>query len=777
MRKMRRDIKRMAKEASIIASVGLLLVIGCSASRAEIQLSDLSSGNLTTKAWGALSIGDFEKTLLYTDKCVTLYKDEALRQQRSIKRFPAAGEVKNYEALNNVATCLFIKGEAFFQQAKYEEARPYYKSVIDDYGFAQYWDPKGWYWKVAEKSQAVLDKIEVITKPELKKKAEERIVPIVGLNFPLLDEGAEGIVDYRKYGEFENIGTSGYKYVVKDKKGLAKAVGEGIFPNNIVYRDPIYKSSLEKGLLEGSHWDFVNSDNLQASFYKWATAGEDPGVKLYYTAYALERAMHYKHAIKTYYAIVVHYPKSISWTYWKTPWYVGQVAIDKIRYLTRKHPELGMKLIDAEIIVENGFDSDLTNDIISVNPGSIVKCTPAELIAKFKDPSGLKVVKKIGGPKVELVQYENGDWQIRLDGEPTIVKAVAYTPTVVGQSPDKGTLADWSLEDYNRNDKIDGPYDSWLDENLNNKKDATEEVVGDFKLLKDMGTNAIRVYHHGNNQNKELFRAAYEKYGIMMLMGDFLGAYAIGSGANWHEGTNYSHPVHQENMKDSVRSMVMEYKDEPYILMWILGNETNYGVANNAKADPVSYYKFVNEVTMMIKEIDPTRPIAICNGDILFLDVFSEYAPDVDVYGSNSYRGEQGFGTGFWSAIKRLCDKPVLITEYGCPAYQKGRPREIAEVDQAKYHQGEWEDILYNSAGYEGLGNSIGGVVFEWLDEWWKAYEPNIHDTEGLYTGAFPGGWVYEEWFGIAGQGDGSKSPYLRQLRKSYFLYKKMWNE
>ena len=99
-------------------------------------------------------------------------------------------------------------------------------------------------------------------------------------------------------------------------------------------------------------------------------------------------------------------------------------------------------------------------------------------------------------------------------------------------------------------------------------------------------------------------------------------------------------------------------------------------------------------------------------------------------------------------------------------------------MDQAKYHQGEWEDILYNSAGYaEGAGNSIGGIVFEWLDEWWKAYEPNMHDTEGLYTGPFPGGWVYEEWFGIAGQGNGSKSPYLRELRESYYLYKRMWNE
>ncbi len=737
----------------------------------------LSATDLTIKAWEALSQGDYKSADKYAKDCVGQYKAEARKEQTSLRSFPAAGDVKNYEALNSVATSLFIIGESLFQQGKYKEASDYYKDVIDNYGFAQYWDPKGWYWKVAEKSQAVLDKIEGILSPEPKKEDEEKASLIEGLNFPIFDEGTEDIVDYKKYGTFSGIGTPDYKYRITDRKGLGKAVGEGIFPGNSVYKDPIYKDFFQKGLLNGDHWDYVNSDNLQANFYKWATAGEDPGVKLYYVAHALERAMHYKHAIKAYYAIIVNYPKTISWTYWKTPWYVGQVAIDKIKYLTRKHPSLGIKLEGADIVVENSFDSNIGNDIISVNPGSIVKCNAAELTPKYKDISTLKIAKKIGGPKVELVQYENGHWQVILDGKPTLVKSVAYSPTVIGQSPDKGTLRDWSFEDYNKNGAIDGPYDAWVDKNLNNRQDKNELPIGDFKLLADMGANSIRIYHHDQVKNKELLRKAYEDHGLMVLMGDFLGAYAIGSGATWHEGTDYSHPVHQENMKTSVKKMVEEFKDEPYVFMWVLGNENNYGVANSAKKDPVSYYKFANEIAKMIKEMDPTRPVVVSSGDILFLDAFAEYAPDIDIYGCNSYRGEQGFGIGLWDSVKRLCDKPVLITEYGCSAYQKGKSREMAEVDQAKYHQGEWEDILYNSAGYkDGSGNSIGGVVFEWCDEWWKAYEPNVHDTEGLYTGPFPGGWVYEEWFGITGQGNGSKSPYLRELRESYFLYKKMWN-
>ncbi len=764
----------------ILLSV-LLLYPAFSAPAAAQEVSGLdqmSASELTLKAWEALAQGAHEKVQLYADKCIALYGDEAKKQQRSLRKFPIPGEAKNYGALNNVATCIFIKGESLFNQGKFEEAKDEYAKVIENYGFAQYWDPKGWYWKVVEKAQAVLDKIDIILHPELRKEIKEEITLVEGLHFPLIDEGSEDIIDYEKYGDFENRGTADYRYRIKDRRGLSKAAGVGVFPNNVVYKDPLYKECRDEGKLEGDHWDYVNADDLQAAFYKWATAGEDPGVKLFYTAHILERAMHYKHAIKAYYAVLVHFPGTVSWTYWKTPWYVGQVAVDKIKYLTRKHPELGMKLEGASVIVENGFDYDVTNDKIIVDPGKIVKCEPGDLAQERIDLSGMKVAKTVGGPKSRLVQYENGHWQMMVDNKPILVKSIAYTPTVIGQSPDKGTLKDWTYEDYNENGRIDGPYDAWVDKNFNNRQDADEKPVGDFTLLKDMGVNAVRIYHYAHNKNKDLYRALYEDYGIMLLMGDFLGAYATGSGASWNEGTDYSNPEHQENMKASVRKMVEEYKDKPYVMMWVLGNENNYGVANNAKEDPVSYFKFVNEVALMIKEIDPTHPVMVCNGDVLFLDIFAEHAPAVDIYGANSYRGKQGFGEGMWGSVRRLCDKPVIITEYGCPAYQKGKPRELSEVDQARYHQGKWEDILYNSAGYaDGEGNALGGVIFEYLDEWWKAYEPYLHDTDGLYTGPFPGGVVYEEWFGIVSQGSGAHSPYLRQLRESYHLYKRLWNK
>ncbi len=101
----------------------------------------------------------------------------------------------------------------------------------------------------------------------------------------------------------------------------------------------------------------------------------------------------------------------------------------------------------------------------------------------------------------------------------------------------------------------------------------------------------------------------------------------------------------------------------------------------------------------------------------------------------------------------------------------------LHSVARYDYLKENWKDIEHNSAGHRGVGNSIGGILFEWVDEWWKAYEPGLHDSTRNWSGPFPDGWNYEEWLGVASQGDGKSSPYLRQLKKTYFLYQEIWKE
>ena len=428
----------------------------------------------------------------------------------------------------------------------------------------------------------------------------------------------------------------------------------------------------------------------------------------------------------------------------------------------------------------------------------LVNASAQEVNPPSVDVTTLPKRRQIGNGRVHIVQYENSHWQLLIDGAPWIIHGLTYGPSAVGETPDEGTLRDWMAADRNHNGVID-VLETFVDGNLNNTQDPDEPIVGDFQLLKDLGVNTLRLYHTnhvtsisaprapGNYKaTKTLLRELHKKYGFMIIMGDFIGMYTVGSGAKWEEGTNYLDKTQRKRMTDSVKRMVNEFKDEPYMLMWALGNENNYGGVHgivggtgNAGKYPAEYYGFVNELATWIHTADPNHPVSIGNGDLLFLDVIAKAAPAIDVFGANAYRGWQGFGRSFFEEVKRYLDKPVLITEYGCPAYQTDQSREMAERDQALYHLGNWVDLADNMAG-RGVGSVIGGVVFEWSDEWWKAgqpprFLPGTHDTQPNWAGPFPGGWNFEEWYGLTSQGDGRTSPFLRQLRVGYRLYQQLW--
>ncbi len=728
-----------------------------------VEAVALTSDDLARLAWDALNRADHAEVKRLFDAAVEKYGAQAATLAGTLKDFPAREHVKEYQVMNDVGTVHFVLLESLRTQGKTEDAVALAKGIVEKFPYAQAWDAsRGGYWSIAEKSGIVMDQLTGAAEKR------EETAPVVPLTKPVLAfPGKDKVVDYKKYGRFIGVGTRDYKFEMNHPSVLAAAVGEGIYPNTgDALKDPRYREVFKEGRLGGTHWDHVNTRDLEAAFYKWATASENPGVKLFYTALIFEKAKMYAEAVKAYYALIVHFPRSSGVTYWQTQWYPAQAAVAKIKNIIRLHPELGLRYTGGKIRVINGTDKNTSNDIFEVDPGILSQGKGGSALKT--EPLG-KVKRTLGGNKTSFVQYANGHWRMFVNGQPFVIKGVTYAPTKIGQSPDNGTLENWMYQGD------DSPHRAWVDVNRNNVQDAGEVFVGDLELMKNMGVNTVRIYHNNNKINVELLREMYQKYGIMVIMGDFLGKYALGSGADWKSGTDYENAWHLASMMRNVEAMVREFKDEPFILMWLLGNENNYGVASNADKKPEAYFKFVNAVAKRIKEIDPDHPVAICNGDVLFVDKMAEFAPEVDAYGANVYRGDYGFGA-FWDEVRETADRPAFITEYGAPGYSKIADRDEAEQEQALYHQGSWMDIMANSAGYaEGEGNAVGGIAFEWLDEWWKNYEPRRHDTKADVIGPFAGGYYFEEWFGLMGQGDGSASPLLRQPRKAYFTYQKMW--
>jgi hypothetical protein len=251
--------------------------------------------------------------------------------------------------------------------------------------------------------------------------------------------------------------------------------------------------------------------------------------------------------------------------------------------------------------------------------------------------------------------------------------------------------------------------------------------------------------------------------------------------------------------------MVALYKDEPGVLLWILGNENNYSC--NGQVNPWSspeiakekdpqkqklmrmqvYYSYVNEISREIHALDKDHPVALGNGELIGLDAASKVCTDIDLVACIIYRGKT-FGNLF-NSLRATFDKPVMLSEFGADSYDAYLNKEDQNM-QAYFLESQWRQIYANIAGAEGgVGNCIGGTSFEWTDEWWKhnEYDPAgyaAHDTESNWSN---GSYYFdikaprnmnmnEEWFGIVALSpDMSQGLNVRKPRKAYYVIREFW--
>lgn len=127
------------------------------------DFGDHSSSTLTTKAWDALGVGDAQLAITYAEKCISMYRSQAVEMQTGLDGFAPTDPpeaASKYWALNDVGTCLFIKGEALMKLGLNDQALAAYKELVDKLGYAQCWDKRGWFWKPAEAAKQKIVELE-----------------------------------------------------------------------------------------------------------------------------------------------------------------------------------------------------------------------------------------------------------------------------------------------------------------------------------------------------------------------------------------------------------------------------------------------------------------------------------------------------------------------------------------------------------------------------------------------------------------------------------------
>ncbi|MGA9270388.1 MAG: glycosidase, partial [Lutimonas sp.] len=318
----------------------------------------------------------------------------------------------------------------------------------------------------------------------------------------------------------------------------------------------------------------------------------------------------------------------------------------------------------------------------------------------------------------------------------------------------------------------------------------------EMSLLKNMNVNVIRQY---TGVPAKWIKYIYEKYGIYTMLNHSFGRYGLTLDGIWTPVTDYRDPKTQEFLLAEVEQLVADYKDTPGLLLYLLGNENNYGLfwagaetedfpddeqekqfIGEKRGRPM--YRLMNEASIKMKSMDASHPVAICNGDVLFIDIIAEECKDVDIYGTNVYRGVS-FGDMF-DVVREKLDMPVMFTEFGADAFNAIELKED-QKSQAYYMVGNWKEIYENAAGLGKAGNSIGGFTFQFSDGWWKygfndRENADIHDNVASWAN---GGYsidlapgqnnMNEEWFGICAKGPtNERGLYDLYPRAAYYALK-----
>ena len=314
----------------------------------------------------------------------------------------------------------------------------------------------------------------------------------------------------------------------------------------------------------------------------------------------------------------------------------------------------------------------------------------------------------------------------------------------------------------------------------------------EMSLLKNMGVNTVRQY---TGVPAKWIKYIYEKHGIYTMLNHSFGRYGLTIDGTWVANTEYSDKRTQELLLSEVKNMVTEYKNTPGILLFLLGNENNYGLFwDGAETEDIpiqdrkstiraeAMYKIFNKAILEMKAIDNSHPMAICNGDLLFLDIIARECKDIDILGTNMYRGATF--TDAFERVKKEFDKPLLFTEFGSDSFNAIDNQEDQKA-QAYYMVENWKDIYSNAAGLGKYQNSIGGFTFQFSDGWWKYGQTNnleVHDSNASWSnGGYPFDFregqnnMNEEWFGICAKGPvNSRGLYELYPRAAYYALKEV---
>lgn len=199
-----------------------------------------------------------------------------------------------------------------------------------------------------------------------------------------------------------------------------------------------------------------------------------------------------------------------------------------------------------------------------------------------------------------------------------------------------------------------------------------------FKEFKEAGGNTFRTWR-SDNATAEFDSA--EKYNLKVALG-------IGVGQELH-GFDYNDKEAVKAQFESIKKEVLQYKEEPQLLCWVVGNELNLLLNEKGELSPVNpkVYDALEDIIQFIHSVDSLHPVTTTFAGFTkeHVTVALTKAPSLDFLSFQVYGDLINMNT---FVQKAKLTKPFIISEYG-PLGHWERPstswdREIEETSTEK---------------------------------------------------------------------------------------------
>lgn len=243
-----------------------------------------------------------------------------------------------------------------------------------------------------------------------------------------------------------------------------------------------------------------------------------------------------------------------------------------------------------------------------------------------------------------------------------------------------------------------------------------------LRELKAAGGDSIRTW--GVPTDNVLDEA--RRLGLTVTFGIWLG--------HKTEGFDYHNPGEVRKQFLEAERTVREFKNDPELLIWGVGNEMETGEnPANGWADH-AVWDAVEQIARMIRRIDPYHPVitVVAEFDRAKIAAIRKYCPSLDALGLNSY------GSLATVPIRLKEDgwhKPYIITEAG----PRG-PWETLKTSWGAPVEPSSSSKAYDYlAGFQAAVESqkkwcLGGYMYFW------GVEPNVVTTHTWFASFLPGG-------------------------------------